>query len=298
MFELGQQLKKARLDKGISMEDLQETTKIRKRYLEAIEEGNFKDLPGNFYVRAFIKSYAEAVGLDPSEVLSMYKNVIPATAPETVSEPLRRNRTPAKSAIKWNVWATGVILWAFFILIAVILYYVLSHNASGGGTKFTEEETKRLTEKTPSSTSKASGTGDNPQATSSSTPTPAPTPTPTPTPVPEVKLVKTEDGVDYYAVTQGPVQIQLTVTGDECYYKLDKVENNKRTMIEQGQPKKGQTKTWTQAQSTFLLLGKANAVELKVNGTVVNVGEAPNPKRFQFDPGGAPLPSGSPATVQ
>ncbi|HEY0827135.1 MAG TPA: helix-turn-helix domain-containing protein, partial [Bacilli bacterium] len=68
MSDLGQLLIKARNEKGLTIEDLQETTKIRKAYLEAIEEGNYKKLPGNFYVRAFIKSYAEAVGLEPDEV--------------------------------------------------------------------------------------------------------------------------------------------------------------------------------------------------------------------------------------
>lgn len=65
MSELGQQLREARLQKGMSLDDVQEMTKIRKRYLEAIEAGDYKVLPGSFYVRAFIKTYAETVGLNP-----------------------------------------------------------------------------------------------------------------------------------------------------------------------------------------------------------------------------------------
>ena len=90
MSDLGQLLKKARTQKGITLDELQELTKIRKRYLEAIEEGNYKILPGNFYVRAFIKSYSEAVGLEPEEVLRLYRSVLPEPAPELVSEPKRR----------------------------------------------------------------------------------------------------------------------------------------------------------------------------------------------------------------
>lgn len=67
MSELGQQLREARLQKGMSLDDVQEMTKIRKRYLEAIEAGDYKVLPGSFYVRAFIKTYAETVGLNPDE---------------------------------------------------------------------------------------------------------------------------------------------------------------------------------------------------------------------------------------
>ena len=64
LTELGNRLKEARLSKGYSLDDLQEITKIQKRYLVGIEEGNYSIMPGSFYVRAFIKQYAEAVGLD------------------------------------------------------------------------------------------------------------------------------------------------------------------------------------------------------------------------------------------
>ena len=71
--ELGARLKEARLQKGYSLDDLQEITKIQKRYLVGIEEGNYASMPGSFYVRAFIKQYAEAVGLNPNEILQQYQ---------------------------------------------------------------------------------------------------------------------------------------------------------------------------------------------------------------------------------
>lgn len=77
MSELGQALKEAREQKGLSLDDLQERTKIQKRYLKAIEDGDFKQLPGDFYIRAFIKSYAETVGLDFSTLIQQYGSEIP-----------------------------------------------------------------------------------------------------------------------------------------------------------------------------------------------------------------------------
>jgi cytoskeletal protein RodZ len=59
--ELGNRLKEARLAKGLSLEDLQSITKIQKRYLIGIEEGNYSSMPGNFYVRAFVKQYQQLI---------------------------------------------------------------------------------------------------------------------------------------------------------------------------------------------------------------------------------------------
>ncbi|EAF0272058.1 helix-turn-helix domain-containing protein, partial [Listeria monocytogenes] len=51
MTELGDKLKQARREKGLSLDDLQQITKIQKRYLVAIEEGNYAVMPGKFYAR-------------------------------------------------------------------------------------------------------------------------------------------------------------------------------------------------------------------------------------------------------
>ncbi len=77
MTELGQKLKEAREAKGLSIDQLHEITKIQKRHLVAIEEGNYDVLPGAFYARAFIKQYADAAGLNGEELLVEYQSTIP-----------------------------------------------------------------------------------------------------------------------------------------------------------------------------------------------------------------------------
>lgn len=66
---IGQELQNARFDKGLSLDDIQQSTKIQKRYLAAIENGQFDQLPGAFYERAFVRQYASAVGLDVTEFM-------------------------------------------------------------------------------------------------------------------------------------------------------------------------------------------------------------------------------------
>ena len=70
MDNIGQTLKAAREKKGYTLDDLQQITKIQKRYLIAIEENNFEALPGQFYVRAFVRQYANTVGLDGDAVVA------------------------------------------------------------------------------------------------------------------------------------------------------------------------------------------------------------------------------------
>lgn len=72
-MELGSLLKKTREKKGLSIEDIQEKTKIRKKYIEAIEENKFDILPGTVYLKVFVKGYAREVGLNYQELLSNYE---------------------------------------------------------------------------------------------------------------------------------------------------------------------------------------------------------------------------------
>lgn len=77
MNEVGEKLKQARKEKGYTLDDLQQITKIQKRYLEAIEDGNLDIMPGKFYARAFIKQYADTVGLDGDELLKEHIDEVP-----------------------------------------------------------------------------------------------------------------------------------------------------------------------------------------------------------------------------
>lgn len=97
MSELGEALKAAREEKGLSLDDVQEITKIQKRYLIAIENGDFDRLPGHFYTRAFIKSYAEAVGLDPKELFNQYASELPRSEIDAEPTPSRMQTRAVKS---------------------------------------------------------------------------------------------------------------------------------------------------------------------------------------------------------
>lgn len=130
MSELGRRLKTARVEKGYSLEELQQITKIQKRYLIAIEEGDFSRMPGEFYSRAFVKNYAEAVGLDPNQIFVEHHAELPQPKKSQSQElPPRtsRNKGTAASRKKSNyssllptilglvlIGAVGLVVWIFY----------------------------------------------------------------------------------------------------------------------------------------------------------------------------------------
>lgn len=76
--DVGARLRAAREAKRISLREIAETTKISVSALEALEENDVAQLPGGIFTRAFIRSYATEVGLDPEEVVRDFVAQVPA----------------------------------------------------------------------------------------------------------------------------------------------------------------------------------------------------------------------------
>jgi Helix-turn-helix domain/RodZ C-terminal domain len=92
MFDIGSSLREARLRQDLDFPELEERTKIRPKYLRALEDERFDILPAPTYVRGFLRSYAEALGLDGQPFVDEYNSRF------TVGEddaPLRARRAPA-----------------------------------------------------------------------------------------------------------------------------------------------------------------------------------------------------------
>lgn len=128
MTELGNRLKEARLAKDMSLDDLQKVTKIQKRYLIGIEEGDYSMMPGKFYIRAFIKQYAEAVGIEPEEIFEQYKDDIPAAVnddiPEKLSRVQSRKDLSGKTSKVFDI-LPKILIGVFIIGLIAVLYNFL-----------------------------------------------------------------------------------------------------------------------------------------------------------------------------
>lgn len=71
--EIGNYLRQARESEGLSLDEVQEKTRIQKSFLEAIEKGDFDKLPSPFYVRTYLRSYANCVKVEPHYILREYR---------------------------------------------------------------------------------------------------------------------------------------------------------------------------------------------------------------------------------
>ena len=128
-LNIGKKLKDARVANGLTLDDLQQATKIQKRYLIAIEDEKFDELPGDFYVRAFIKQYANTVGLNGNELLQEYDDYLPKTKTEDYSEHLNQAVETRRDGAKRTTAADridGIRRYLPTIIVSLIVIIVLA----------------------------------------------------------------------------------------------------------------------------------------------------------------------------
>jgi cytoskeleton protein RodZ len=103
MFEIGSSLREARMRRGFELSDVERDTRIRPRYLTALEEERFDILPGPAYVKGFLRTYADYLGLDAQQFIDEYNTRFapPEEPAGAVPERIRRPR-------RFAPWLLGV----------------------------------------------------------------------------------------------------------------------------------------------------------------------------------------------
>ena len=95
MFEIGNSLREARLRQGLDFPEIEQGTKIRGKYLRALEDEHFDVLPAQTYVKGFLRSYAEYLGLDGQLYVDEYNSRFVVGEEEPQSRP-RRSAPPSR----------------------------------------------------------------------------------------------------------------------------------------------------------------------------------------------------------
>jgi cytoskeletal protein RodZ len=130
MASLGQELKRERELRGISLKEISDSTRISLKFLQALEEDRLDVIPGTFFIKAILRSYAKSIGIDEDQVLNKYQEMYTfeeqlqygesPERPKPRRKPVRRHSSVKKIAL-------AVLLLAILGLVLFLLYfYVLS----------------------------------------------------------------------------------------------------------------------------------------------------------------------------
>jgi cytoskeleton protein RodZ len=232
MTNFGATFKKARESRGISLDQIAHETRISTRFLAAIENEEFQVLPGGVFNRGFVRSFAEAVGLDPDQAVADYERLSSVPQPNDVLTAATAG--PPKS--ERNLYPVAVVVLA----IAVAIFYFV-----------TRESAPTIESSNPP---KAAAPAGSPAPAQPAAPTPAPAPAPSPAvsaePEPPPSAPKTQVlTLDIHAL-------------EKTWIKVD-ADGNSANTGEVLEP--GMTRKFTAENSLHLSVGNAAGLTLKIN---------------------------------
>lgn len=263
MGQVGDRLRQAREAQGLTLEQVEEITKIRRRYLQALEEEEYDQLPGEVFVRGFLRNYSQALGLDADEILTAAgrQAVDPLALTHEPEEPYLDDPLVQPSTRQRVVSVViGALVFATVALGGWMLYNYLGpaggplapappdggetpapavHNEPTASPTYTLQPTAA---RTATATPTLTGTVE-PTATATATRTPEPTAVP-PTATPELGAI-----LRLQAVEDSWVRVEVDA---ELAYE--------------GTMSSGQVLEWRGSEQVFLLTGNAGGLRVWYNG--------------------------------
>jgi hypothetical protein len=129
MASIGTMLREERIRLGLGIDQVEADTKIRAKYLMALEDERFEALPGNAYARAFLRDYAEQLGLDPQALVDRL-NAVMGTEDDVVLAP-RRPVSPGPILGRWQLVALGAAA-LMVVALLTLAVYAIAGGGSGG----------------------------------------------------------------------------------------------------------------------------------------------------------------------
>ena len=131
MHKLGGVLRSAREERGVDLARVERDTKIRSRYLSALERGAYRELPGAVYTKGFLRNYGAYLGLDTEYLVDLYR-LESAAAPverpmvQTPPRPIAARRSRAfvitPNALVGALLTVGVVIFAVYLVLELVTF--------------------------------------------------------------------------------------------------------------------------------------------------------------------------------
>jgi cytoskeletal protein RodZ len=246
MNPLNVDLRIAREQKKITLQQIADQTHITLRQLENLEEGRYSQLPGGMYNRAFLRAYCECLGLDAARFVERYEAETPPTPEKSVTlKP--RNIRPLKHRNSLN----PVIIWSAMLLISIgSLLYSRKWIADVFAPYFSRSQEMVLAKpvaKLPQSQPAAAPVENHPVA--QQDPAPAPS-------VPATLPITEPNGQP-----PGTLRLEFEVL-QKCWVSVSR--DGDRVLVKLLEP--GEDLAFDAAERFYVILGNAGGVRLKING--------------------------------
>lgn len=260
MSQLGERLRQARENLGISLAQAAVETRILHQSLIALEEGAFQRLPGDVVTRGFIRNYAQYLGLPAEEMIELYRRergasdqirIVPATHPP-----------PRQS------YVLPSFLGVFFVTIALVGLAYVALNALG---RFSDENNGIAGAPAISATAPATPTSlpvltstPRPEAVvAGGTPEPAPAPTEV-TPEPTDSIAGTSATPEPTATPIAPIVVEINIPdGEEASWLRIRADG---VVVFEGTMRNGDRQVFPANREFYIRAGNPPAVQITVNG--------------------------------
>ncbi|MQS05966.1 helix-turn-helix domain-containing protein [Streptomyces alkaliphilus] len=266
---VGRTLRKARLDSGLTVEEISATTRVRAPIIQAIEQDDFSRCGGDVYARGHLRALARAVGLPPDDLVARFNTergtppALPPAAPVFEAERIR----PEPRRPNW----TAAMVAAIVAVVGFVGFNALNGDERAGGTpEAAGEDTDAGAERDPD---------DEPGAADSAGPGAS---------APDEEAAGADapgDDAADEAVAGAPadrVTVRVVASGRSWVSVRDV---NGQQLFE-GELEDGDSETFTDEERIDLITGNAGAIELYVNGRhIPDVGGPGEVQRLSFTKG-------------
>jgi cytoskeletal protein RodZ len=231
---IGRALQQARLDAGLTVDDVSNATRVRITIVHAIEQDDFAPCGGDVYARGHIRTLARAVRIDPAPLLAQYdaeRGERPAPTPAKPLFEAERIR-PERHGPNW----TAAMVAAIVVVVGFVGFTLFSDGDDESGQGAVAGGSTPTTNKSPATPKNDASEGD-----------PKPDPT------------------DSAIAAAPPNKVIVQVSADDGRSWISAKDHNGRLLFD-GLLQQGESKTFQDKEKVDLVLGDAGAIQLYVNG--------------------------------